>query len=200
VDVGNLVKANDVTGILVVINQVQPIYVNFYVPESILPRIRKYMASGPLPAQATVPGHEDNPVLGELSFLNNTVNTATGTIELWATFANENLWLWPGQFVNVVLTLTSLPNAVVVPAQAIQTGQQGEYVFVVTPDLTAEYRPVTIGTTVGNETVVEKGVRPGESVVTDGQLRLSNGARVRIVAPGTTGTGAESATAGDQVP
>jgi multidrug efflux system membrane fusion protein len=187
-DAGNLVKANDVTGVLVVINQVQPIYVSFYVPESVLPQIRKYMALKPLPAEATIPGHEDNPVRGELSFLNNTVNTAAGTIELWATFANESLWLWPGQFANVVLTLTSLPNAVVVPSQAIQTGQQGEYVFVVTPDLTAEYRPIVTGTTVGNETVVEKGVRPGENVVTDGQLRLSNGAHVRIVPPGTQDT------------
>lgn len=189
VDVGNLVKANDATGVLVVINQVQPIYVSFYVPETVLPQVRKYMALGPLPAQATIAGHENNPVQGELSFLNNVVNTTTGTIELRATFANEDLWLWPGQFANVVLTLTTLPNAVVVPSQAIQTGQQGQYVFVVTPELVAEYRPVTIGTAEGNETVIEKGVQPGENVVTDGQLRLANGAHVRIVPPGTQSTG-----------
>jgi membrane fusion protein, multidrug efflux system len=183
VDVGNLIKANDATGILVVINQIQPIYVSFYVPQDALIEVRKHMASGPLPTEATVPGHEDNAVRGELAFLDNTVNTSSGTIQLRATFANENRWLWPGQFTNVVLTLTSQPNAVVVPSQAVQTGQQGQYVFVVQPDQTVKYRPITVGTTVGNETVIEKGVRPGESVVTDGQLRLSDGAPVRIVPP-----------------
>ena len=148
VDVGNLVKANDPAGILVVINQVQPIYVSFYVPENILPDVRKYMASGPLPAEAMVPGHENNPVPGQLSFLDNTINVTSGTIQLRATFANENLWLWPGQFANVVLTLTSQPHAVVVPSQAVQTGQKGQYVYVVRPDSTAEYRPVTAGRTV----------------------------------------------------
>ena len=133
------------------------------------------MASGPLPTEATVPGHEDSPVRGELAFLDNTVNSSSGTIQLRATFANENRWLWPGQFANVVLTLTSQPNAVVVPSQAVQTGQKGEYVFVLKPDQTVEYRPVTVGIAVGDESVIEKGVRPGESVVTDGQLRLSDG-------------------------
>jgi multidrug efflux system membrane fusion protein len=189
VDVGNLVKANDAASVLVVINQVQPLYVSFYVPENILPEVRKYMASGPLSAEATVPGHEDSPVRGELTFLDNTVNSSSGTIQLRATFANENRWLWPGQFANVVLTLTLQPNAVVVPSQAVQTGQQGQYVFVVRPDLTAEYRPVVVGRTVGNETVMEKGVRPGENIVTDGQLRLSDGARVRIVPAGAAGAG-----------
>ncbi len=201
VDVGNLVKANDVTGVLIVINQVQPIYVSFFVPESILPDIRKYMALGPLPAEATVPGHENTPVRGALAFLDNTVNTASGTIQLRATFANEDLWLWPGQFANVVLTLTSEPNAVVVPSQAIQTGQKGQYVYVIRPDSTAEYRPVTVGRTVGNETVIEQGVRPGENVVTDGQLRLADGAHVRIVSPGATGAAGQTAQAmGGQAP
>jgi multidrug efflux system membrane fusion protein len=122
-------------------------------------------------------------VRGQLTFLSNMVNTSSGTIELRATFANENLWLWPGQFANVVLTLTSQPNAVVVPSQAVQTGPEGQYVYIVKPDLTAEYRPVTIGQTVGNETVIKEGVRPGENVVTDGQLRLSNGAHVRLAPP-----------------
>jgi multidrug efflux system membrane fusion protein len=187
VNVGNLVKANDQTGILVVINQVQPIYVSFYVPEDILPDVRRYMASGSLPAETTVPGHENSLVRGELAFLDNMVNTSSGTIQLRAKFANENLWLWPGQFANVTLTLTSLPNAVVVPSQAVQTGQKGEYVYIVRPDQTAEYRPVAVGRTVGNETVIEKGVRPGENVVTDGQLRLAEGAHVRIAPPAAGG-------------
>lgn len=183
VDVGNLVKANDPTGVLVVINQVQPIYVSFYVPENLLPKVRQYMALGLLPAEATVPGHESHPVRGELAFLDNTVNTASGTIQLRARFANENLWLWPGQFANVTLTLTVRPNAVVVPSQAVQTGQKGPYVFLVSADLTARYRPIATGPTVGNETVIEQGVQPGENVVTDGQLRLADGTPVRIVPP-----------------
>ncbi len=188
VDVGNLVKANDPASVLVVINQVQPIYTSFYVPENILPEIRQYMASGPLAAEAIVPGHENAPVRGQLTFLSNTVTMSSGTIELRATLANENLWLWPGQYANVVLTLTTLPNAVVVPSQAVQTGQKGQYVYVVRPDMTAEYRPVTMGQTVGNETVIAQGVQPGENVVTDGQLRLSDGASVRIVPPITGAT------------
>jgi multidrug efflux system membrane fusion protein len=183
VDVGNLVKANDPTGVLVIINQVQPIYVSFYVSESILPEVRKYMAAGALPVEAIVPGPEEIHAQGQLTFLNNTVNTAAGTIELRATFANTNLSLWPGQFANVVLTLTMLPNAVVIPSQAIQTGQQGQYVYIVRPDLTAQYRPVTVGPTVGNETVIEQGVQPGAEVVTDGQLRLVEGAHVKVVPP-----------------
>jgi multidrug efflux system membrane fusion protein len=198
VDVGNLIKANDSTGVLVVIDQVQPIYVSFYVPETILPEVRKYMALGPLPTEATVVGREKTPVRGELAFLNNTVNTSAGTIELRATFANENLWLWPGQYANVVLTLTSLPNAVVVPSQAVQTGQKGQYVYIVDPNSIAEYRPVTIGTTVGNEIVIEKGVRPGESVVTDGQLRLANGAKVSLAPP--VGAGPDANGVGERVP
>lgn len=189
VDVGNLVKANDSTGVLVVINQVQPIYVSFYTPETILPEIRKYMALGPLAVEATVPGQENISAHGELAFLNNTVNTAAGTIELRAVFANENLSLWPGQYTNVVMTLTTLPNAVVVPSQAVQTGQKGDYLYVVEPNLTAQYRPVTVGPTVGNETVIQQGVQPGENVVTDGQLRLAQGAHVRLTPPvGTRGT------------
>ena len=201
VDAGNLVKANDATGVLVIINQVQPIYVSFYVPESILPDVRRYMASGPLPAEAIVPGHENSPVRGQLAFLDNTINTSSGTIQLRATFGNENLWLWPGQFANVTLTLTSLPNAVVVPSQAVQTGQKGQYVYIVRPDQTAEYRQVTVGRSVGNETVIEKGVQPGENVVTDGQLRLADGAHVKTAPPGATGAAGQTAnTAGGPAP
>jgi len=180
---------------------VQPIYVSFYVPENILPDVRRYMASGPLPAEAIVPGHENSPVRGQLAFLDNTINTSSGTIQLRATFGNENLWLWPGQFANVTLTLTSLPNAVVVPSQAVQTGQKGQYVYIVRPDQTAEYRQVTVGRSVGNETVIEKGVQPGENVVTDGQLRLADGAHVKTAPPGATGAAGQTAnTAGGPAP
>jgi len=192
VDVGNLVKANDTGHPLVVINQVQPIYVSFYVPETSLPEVRKYMASGPLPVAATVPGHENAPVQGQLTFLDNTVNTASGTVQLRAVFTNDDRWLWPGQFTQVVLTLASEPNAVVVPSQAVSSGQKGQYVFVVKPDLTAEYRPVTTGQIVGNEIVIQQGVQAGENVVTDGQLRLSDGSHVRIAEGVVAG--------GDQVP
>jgi multidrug efflux system membrane fusion protein len=192
VDVGNLVKANDTGHPLVIINQVQPIYVSFYVPETSLPDVREHMASGTLPVRATVPRHEDTPVRGELTFLDNTVNPASGTVQLRATFANEDRWLWPGQFAQVVLTLASQPGVVVVPSRALSTGQKGPYVFVVKPDLTVEYRTVTAGRTVDDEVVIEQGVRAGENVVTDGQLRLSDGSRVRIA----EGVG----TGGDQVP
>ena len=181
VDPGNIVKANDATNPLVVINQIQPIYVSFYVPERNLPEIQKYMAAGKPRVQATVPGYERAPVSGELTFLDNAVSPTAGTIELRGTFANADRSLWPGQFVNVVLTLTTQPGAVVVPSRAVQTGQQGQYVFVVKPDSTVEIRQVTVGRTVGEESIVEKGVSPGEAVVTDGQLRLSPGASVRIV-------------------
>ena len=121
--------------------------------------------------------------------MNNTVDPATGTIQLKATFPNREGSLWPGQFVNVVLTLTVQPDAVVIPSQAVQTGQQGQYVFVVRPDSTVESRPVTVGRRIGGETVIEKGVQPGEKVVTDGQLRLVSGTRVEVknAAPAASG-------------
>jgi len=181
VDIGNLVKANDTANPLVIINQIEPIYVSFYVPETALPEIRKYMESGPLPVEAIVPGHEKNPAQGELAFLDNMINTTSGTVQLRAVYPNKDHWLWPGQFVRVVLTLASRPGTIVVPSAALQTGQKGQYVFVIKEDQTAEYRPVVAGDTVDDEIVIEKGVQPGENVATDGQLRLSDGARVRIV-------------------
>lgn len=139
------------------------------------------MASGKPQVEATIPGHEQSPARGELTFLDNTVNIMTGTIRLRGTFANEDRSLWPGQFVNVVLTLTTQPGAIVIPSRAVQTGQQGQYVFVVRPDRTVENQPVVVARTLGEESVIAKGVNPGEQVVTDGQLRLSPGASVRIV-------------------
>ncbi len=178
VQVGNLVKANDAT--LVVINRVAPIYVSFSVPERYLPEIRKRAAQESLEVQAAVGQDPGSPESGELTFIDNTVNTSTGTILLRGTFPNADRVLWPGQFVDARLRLAVRPDAVVVPSEAVQTGQQGAYVFVVKPDLTVESRPVEAGEPSGGKTVIEKGVEAGETVVTDGQLRLVPGAKVAI--------------------
>jgi membrane fusion protein, multidrug efflux system len=178
VNQGNIIKAEDIN--LVVINQIIPIDVAFSVPEQFLPEIKKYMASGKLQVDALVPMNEEKPEKGVITFIDNAVDTNTGTIRLKGTFANRERKLWPGQFVNVVLTLTTEPNAIVVPTQAIQTGQEGQYVFVVKQDLTVESRPVVAGRSASSETVVQKGLQAGEKVVTDGQLRLYPGARVEI--------------------
>jgi len=176
---GDMIKAN-ADNPMVVINQIQPIYVTFSVPEQNLQEIKKYMAAGKLKVEAIVPGNEDSPAQGIVTFVDNTVDISTGTIKLKGTFENKEKRLWPGQFVNVVLTLTSQPDAVVVPSQAVQTGQQGLYVFVVKSDLTVESRPVVTGRNLDGEVVIEKGLAPGEQVVTDGQLRLVPGAKVEI--------------------
>jgi len=179
VKAGNLVKAND-TPALVVINQVSPIFVTFSVPERVLQEIREYMSARKLKIQAVLPGEDQRPVEGVLTFVDNAVDSNTGTIRLKGTFANQDRRLWPGQFVNVTLTLASQPGAVVAPAEAVQTGQNGTFVFVVKPDMTVESRPVTVGRTVGQEAVILKGLQPGEKVVTDGQIRLMSGSTVQI--------------------
>jgi multidrug efflux system membrane fusion protein len=173
---GNIVKAND-TPYLVVINQINPIYVSFSVPEQNLPEIKKYMALGKLTVEAIIPNDDKTPEVGVLTFVDNTVDPATGTIQLKGTFPNQNRRLWPGQFVNAILTLKTEPKAIVVPTQAVQTGQQGQYVFVVRSDSTVESRPVVVLRSLNQESVVE-GLRPGETVVTDGQLQLVPGAKV----------------------
>lgn len=178
VDVGNVVTANST--VLVVINQIRPVYVTFSVPAQNLPAIRMHMAHRRLPVEATPAGSASAPVSGILTFVNNTVDISTGTIELMATFANRGEMLWPGEFVNVVLTLAVEPDAIVVPSDAVQVGQQGRYVFVVGPDLKAAVRPVTVARTVGKLSVIAKGLEPGERVVTSGQLRLAPGTTVRI--------------------
>lgn len=175
---GNVVKANDVT--LVTINQIMPIYVAFAVPEQELAAVKKYHAAGGLKVEASDPQGGMKSVVGTLSFIDNTVNTSTGTIMLKATFPNRDHVLWPGQFVDIVLTLTTERDRVTVPASAIQTGQQGPYVFVVKEDGTAEMKTVTTGRDVDGWTVIEQGVQSGERVVTDGQLRLTPGAKVEI--------------------
>jgi multidrug efflux system membrane fusion protein len=175
---GNIIKAEDVN--LVVINQIIPISVAFSIPEQFLSEIKKYMASGKLQVEALVPLNEERPEKGVITFIDNAVDSNTGTIRLKGTFANRERKLWPGQFVNVVLTLTTEPNAIVVPSQAVQTGQEGQYVFVVKQDLTVESRPVVAGRTMDTETVIQKGLHADEKVVTDGQLRLYPGAKVEI--------------------
>jgi multidrug efflux system membrane fusion protein len=175
---GNVVKANDLT--MVTINKIAPIYVTFSLPEQNLAKIKKYMAEGSLNVDAVIPGDENRPAHGKLTFINNAVDTATGTILLKGTFKNKDKRLWPGQFINVVLTLTTQRNAVVMPAAALQTGQQGQYVFVVKPDFTVESRPVTVERSYRDLAVVAQGVIPGEKVVTDGQLNLMTGVRVEL--------------------
>ncbi len=186
VNQGNMVKENDT--ILVTINQTKPIYVDFYVPQQDLPDVKKYMSLEKLMVQVTIPSDKDHPVLGELTFINNRVDTNTGTILLKALFSNESESLWPGQFVNVVLTLTTQPRAVLVPSQAVQTGQEGQYVFVVKSDLTVESRPVIVGGNPDQEVIIVKGLQPGERVVTDGQLRLAPGVKVEIKNSAESGT------------
>lgn len=162
------------------INQLVPIYVTFSVPERHLPDIKKYMAIRQLNVEAIIPADSKDPEPGALSFLDNTVDVSTGTVKLKGNFPNPEKRLWPGQFVNVILSLTERPNSIVVPSRAVQTGQSGEYVFVVKPDLTVESRPVIVGDVLDDSTVIESGLKAGETVVTDGQLRLVPGAPVEI--------------------
>lgn len=178
---GNIIKADDIT--LIVINQIIPVDVSFSIPEQFLPEIRKHSASKKLQVEASFPQGDEPPEKGTITFVDNAVDTSTGTIRLKGAFANRERKLWPGQFVNVVLTLTEEPNVIVVPSQAIQTGQEGQYVFVVKPDLTVESRQVVAGRTINGETVVQKGLQVDERVVTDGQLRLYPGARVELKTP-----------------
>jgi len=174
---GNLVKAND-TNPLVTINQVVPIYASFSVPEQNIGNIRKYLADGELQVRAAFTNTSHAPVAGKLSFIDNSADTTTGTIKLKAAFPNLDKALWPGQYVNVVLTLYDQKDAVVAPSAAVQNGPNGQYVYVVKPDATVEMRIIKIARTEGDETVVASGVTPGDEVVTVGQLRLAPGMKV----------------------
>lgn len=179
---GNLVKANaaNAEDSLITISQIHPIYVNFSIPQRLLPDIKKYSANGKLEVDALPPKDAGHPVRGELTFVDSGVNTQTGTIQLKGTFANADERLFPGQFVNVVLKLSEEPNAITVPSQAVQSGQQGQFVYVVKPDKTAEMRPISVGDTVKNETVIKQGLKSGEQVVIDGQFNLVAGAIVQV--------------------
>jgi multidrug efflux system membrane fusion protein len=179
VNQGNIVKANET--VLVTINQIAPTYVSFAVPELYLPRIRKSLAAGSLAVNARVRSNDFGaPVVGKLSFIDNAVDPSTGTIRLNATFANSDRVLWPGEFVDTTLRVAEQVNVPVAPTRAVQTGQDGQYVFVLKPDKTVEMRPVVAGQSFGEETVIEKGLQPGDTVVTDGQLRLVHGSAVEI--------------------
>lgn len=182
VHVGNVVKANETT--LATINQVRPIHVEFAVPQQELAAVRRRQSQGPVVVTANVPGPDgtQEPVAGELTFVNNAVDPATGTLLLKAAFPNAEENLWPGQVVNVALDLATRHDATLAPARAVQRSQDGQYVFVVQDDGTVASRPVTVGPTVGEAVVIERGLEPGERVVTEGQLRLAPGSRVEIAA------------------
>ncbi len=183
IDSGNVVKANDTLS-LVTINQMAPIAVAFTIPERELGRVRGQFSAGRLFAETAPSGDNGPSEKGKVTFLDNAVDQTTGTIKLKATFKNTNKLLWPGQFATVRLTLATLTDATVVPGQAVQTGQQGQYLFVVKPDNTADLRPVKAGVTFNGMTVIEQGLKPGEQVVIDGQMRLMPGAPVLIRQPG----------------
>ncbi|HZC46076.1 MAG TPA: efflux RND transporter periplasmic adaptor subunit, partial [Candidatus Acidoferrum sp.] len=177
VHAGNLVKPDADTA-MVVINQVHPVYVNFSIPEQKLPAVREFMAEHKLAVHVSLPQQQGPLEAGELSFVDNSVDAKTGTINLKGQFTNADSRLWPGEFVNTTLVLHEHPGSILVPSQAVQTGQQGSFVFVVQPDMKAVIRPVVIGESIDNQTVVTSGLKPGETVVTDGQLRLIPGATV----------------------
>ena len=176
---GNLVRAND-SASLVVINQIMPIQVAFSLPEARLTELKRYMAHGALRVLAAPPNDDAPPAVGRISFIDNSVDAATGTIKVKGTFPNADRRLWPGQYVNVTVELTTERNATVVSTQAVQAGQQGPFVFVVKPDQTVELRNVVVTRTAAADTVIASGLEPGETVVTDGQIRLVPGSKISV--------------------
>lgn len=185
---GNMVKAND-TQALVVVTELAPVYVAFAVPERYLADLQKLMSGAKVGVEAWTPERKADRIKGELFFMNNAVDTATGTITLMASFPNADLRLVPGQFVQASAVLGNLKDVVVTPSRAVQVGQKGTYVYVVKDDQTVEFRPVTTGQTVDEKIVITKGLAAGETIVTEGQLRLTPGAKV---APKGAGEGAKS--------
>ncbi len=177
--IGDLIKADADTP-MVTITQVQPIYVTFSVPENELPAVRMNSETHRLEVDAAIPNSAETPEHGVLAFVNNTVDKTTGTILLKGLFQNENRRLWPGAFVDVTLTLNQIRNAVLIPSQAVQTGQNGSFVFVVDNQMQAHLRPIVAGAQIGGDIVIERGIEPGDTVVTDGQMLLAQGARVKI--------------------
>ena len=177
---GNLIKANDVP--MVVIHRVSPIFVNFSVPEQHLAAIRRLNAAHPLAVRVFTQDNPDRAAQGHVAVIDNAVDSTTGTIHLKGAFDNADGVLWPGQFVTAVLTLDTIQNAAVAPAAAVQNGQQGQFVYVVNKGSKVDLRPVTVGRNVGTRVVIDKGLNAGDTVVTDGQLRLFPGAAVRAVA------------------
>ena len=188
---GNLVRANDSTP-LVVINQIMPIQVAFSIPEARLAELKRFMARGALRVLASPPNDERPAAVGRITFIDNAVDQATGTIKVKGTFPNADRRLWPGQYVNVTVELTTDRDATVVSSSAVQAGQQGPFVFVVKPDSTVEMRNVVVTRNAAAETIIASGLEPGETVVTDGQLRLVPGSRISV-----KGQGADSTRSGD---
>lgn len=182
---GNSIKANDVP--LATVNEIQPIYVSIALPQNNLPELRAAMAKGPVTVEVRPAGDKGEPIIGKIAFFDNTIDSTSGTINVRSTFDNSDQRLWPGQFVNVSVLVRTDPNALVVAPAAIQAGQNGTYVFVIKDDNTAEARPVTVDRTVDGLAVISKGLSAGEKVVTDGQLRLSNGTHVQIVSDAPKG-------------
>jgi multidrug efflux system membrane fusion protein len=176
---GNLITANGGDA-MVVINQLQPIYINFTVPAQYLNDIKERMGKDKLTVQGILPEGTGPPVEGALTFIDNAVDASTGTIHMKATFDNNDMTLWPGAFVNVLLRLSTRPRAVIVPTQAVMTGQKGQFVFVIKKDFTVEVRDIMTNYEIDGESVIEKGLSPGEQVVTDGQLRLVQGSKVSV--------------------
>ena len=184
---GNIITAN--TTDLATINQVEPIYVTFAVPEARLPEVKRYMAQGSLQVTARAQDGSGEEETGQLTFVDNSVDTTTGTIKLKGTFRNAARKLWPGQFVNATLRLTTRSNAVVVPNQAVQTGQDGTYVYVVGEDRAVTVVPIKTGARIDQDMVIEDGLKGGETVVTEGQLRLQPGSKVQVRGDQQTGDG-----------
>jgi multidrug efflux system membrane fusion protein len=180
---GNLIRENDGANPLVVINQIQPVLVTFSIPEQRLAEIREFMKGRALKVEAILSGSQPRSLVGSLAFINNAVSANTGTVELKAVFNNGENLFWPGQFVSVVLSLTTRKNVVVVPTPAVQMASDGQFIFVVKPDSSVEKRLVETTVVSETETIVEKGISQGETVVTDGQLRLVPGAKVEIKNP-----------------
>src|SRR5215510_678917 len=189
INLGNLVKAND-TPYLVQLNQVTPIYVTFSVPEGNLDRVRQRYASGQLKVLVVPKGQADHPVGGKLTFIDNGVDTTTGMFKLKATFQNKNRRLWPGQFVDVALELSTQKNAIVVPTKAIQNGQQGDYVYVVRADSIAESRAVKQVGTYQNLTLISDGLKAGKQVVVNGHMRVAPNSKVVVQSTMPTQTNA----------
>jgi multidrug efflux system membrane fusion protein len=189
---GNLVRANDASA-LVVINRIAPINVSFGIPEGQLPAFKRYLAERTLRVEANAPS-ETVPSMGTITFIDNAVDPTTGTIKIKGSFANEDRRLWPGQFVNVVVRLRTETAAVVVPTAAIQAGQQGDFAFVVKPDQTVDLRTVVVDRTAGTESIVKDGLKPGETVITDGQLRLVAGSRIKVKSDASQPDGSQVAT------
>ena len=179
---GNSIKSNDVP--LATVNQIQPIYVSFALPQDELPDLRSAMTQGPVTVHVLPKGDKGAPVAGKIGFFENSIDMTSGTVTVRASFDNDEQRLWPGQFVNVSVLVRTDPNALVIPPAAMQIGQNGSYVFVVKDDDTTEIRPITVDRTVGGMAVVSKGLQAGDKVAIDGQLRLSEGTHVRIVTDG----------------